>query len=60
MFITLDDILCMLYLPIRGKLLYHGRVNKDDASKMILDYLGVNPEDALHDLEAIKGGHARF
>lgn len=31
MSITLDDVACMLHLPIRGKLLDHGRIKIDKA-----------------------------
>lgn len=42
MSITLDDVSCLLHLSIRGKLLDHGRISKDEALKLIVDYPGVD------------------
>lgn len=58
--ITLDDVSCLLYLSIRGKLLDHGRISKDETLELIVDYLGVDPEVALTEMERIRGAHAKF
>lgn len=47
MSITLDDVSCVLHLPISGRLLDHDRINIDGALEMMVDYLGVDPGDAL-------------
>ena len=60
MSITLDDLSCLLYLLIRGKLLDHWRVTKDEALEMMVDYMRVNPKDALTKIERTTWGHARF
>lgn len=54
-FITLDDVLCMRHLLIRVKLLDHDNINRDDALESMVDYLGVNPRDALQELEPTEG-----
>ncbi|CAL5196149.1 unnamed protein product [Lathyrus oleraceus] len=51
MSITLDDVSYLLNLLIRGKLLDHGRICKDEALEMMVDYLGVDPEAALTEME---------
>lgn len=42
MSITLDDVSCLLHLPIRGKPLDHWRINKDEALELMVNYLEVN------------------
>lgn len=60
MSITLYDVSCLLHLPIRGKLLDNGNINRDDAFKLVVDYLGVNLESAMKEFEATRWAHARF
>ncbi|CAL5186526.1 unnamed protein product [Lathyrus oleraceus] len=60
MFITLNNVSCLLHLSIRGNLLDHGRISKDEALELMVDYLGVNQEDSMRDLEKTRGVHARF
>lgn len=52
MSITGDDVLCLLHLPIRGKFLYHNKINKYEALVMLVDYLEADLEEALMELEA--------
>lgn len=59
-FITLDDVSCLLHLPIRGRLLDHARINRDEVVEMMEICLGVNPGDFIQELEAIWRCHARF
>lgn len=49
--ITLDDVLCLLHLPIRGRLLDHSRITRYDALEMMVDYLGTDPYDALKEIK---------
>lgn len=58
--ITLDNVLWLLHLSIRGKLLDHGTIRKDKALELKIDYLGVDLEDAMRELEKTRGPHARF
>ncbi|CAL5210097.1 unnamed protein product [Lathyrus oleraceus] len=60
MFITLDDISCLLHLHIRGKLLDYRRISKYKELELMVDYLRVDHEDAMMKLEKTKGAHARF
>ena len=55
MSIILDDVSCLLHLPIRRKLIDHTRISKDEALKLMVDYLGVNPEYALREIENPEG-----
>lgn len=43
MSITLDDVSCLLHLLIRGKLLDHRRISRDEALNMMVECLGVDP-----------------
>lgn len=45
---------------LRGNFLDHGKINIDDALEMMVDYLGVDLEDAMKEFEATGGAHARF
>ncbi|XP_050889851.1 uncharacterized protein LOC127095164 [Lathyrus oleraceus] len=58
--ITPDDVSCLPHLLIRGKLLDHGRISKGEALYFMVDYLGVDPETALMNMERTRGAHARF
>ncbi|XP_058759733.1 uncharacterized protein LOC131633040 [Vicia villosa] len=58
--ITLDNIACLLYIPIRGTLLGHGRLLKEEVMEMLIKELGVDPEDALEEVERTCGPHVRF
>ncbi|XP_050891419.1 protein MAIN-LIKE 1-like [Lathyrus oleraceus] len=60
MSITIDDVLCLLHLSIRGRLLDHWRITKDEALMMMVDYLGANPREANEELDKTRGAHARF
>lgn len=55
MFITFDDVSCLLHLPIRGELLDHMRISKEEALEMMVDYLGVNPADAIAEIDKTMG-----
>lgn len=59
-FITLDDVSCLLHLPIRGRLLDHGRNIIDEIMEMMVNYLGIDPGDALQEIKTTRGCHARF
>lgn len=60
MFITLDEMLCLLHLPIRGNFLDHGRISKDEVLELMVDYLGVSPESSFMEFEKTQGANARF
>ena len=60
MSITLDDVSCLLHLPIRGKLLDHGRINKDEELELIVDYMVVDLENAMREMEKPRGTDVRF
>ncbi|XP_050893761.1 protein MAIN-LIKE 1-like [Lathyrus oleraceus] len=60
MFITLDDVSCLFHIPINEKLIDHGRITRDEALEMMVDYLGVDPEDAMSEFENTIRAHARF
>ncbi|XP_058742319.1 uncharacterized protein LOC131614782 [Vicia villosa] len=58
--ITLDDIACFLHLSIRGTLLSHGRLTKEEAKVMLIEELGVDLDDALEEVEITRGADVRF
>lgn len=60
MFITLDGVSCLLHLLIRGKLLDHGRISKDETLVMMVDYLRVDLADVMAEMDGTRGAHARF
>ncbi|XP_058732822.1 protein MAIN-LIKE 1-like [Vicia villosa] len=58
--ITLDDVACLLHLPIRGTLLCHSWLTKAEAQDMLIAELGADPDDALEEVERTRGAHVRF
>lgn len=60
MSITLDNVSCLLHLPINGRFLDHGRVTKDDTIEMMVKYLGVDPKKAMKEVDRTRGARARF
>ncbi|XP_058749787.1 protein MAIN-LIKE 1-like [Vicia villosa] len=58
--ITLDGIACLLHIPIRGTLLAHGRMTKEEAREVLIAEVGADPEDALEEVEKTCGAHVRF
>lgn len=60
MSITLDNVLCLLHLPIRGRLLDHWRITKDKTLNMMVDHLKADPGEAKDELDRTRGAHARF
>lgn len=44
MYITLDDVSCLIHLLIQGKLLNYSNTRKPEALDMMMTYLGVGPE----------------
>lgn len=51
---------CLLHLSIRGKLLDHWRISRDETLEMMVEYLGVDPEDAMTEMEKTIGVNTRF
>jgi hypothetical protein len=41
MTVTLDDVSCLLHLPIDGMLLSHATMTRDDEVEMMMRYLGL-------------------
>ncbi|XP_058734877.1 protein MAIN-LIKE 1-like [Vicia villosa] len=60
MTITLDDVQCLLHLPIRGPLLTHSRIQRVEASQWMALYLGMEPEVADFECATTSGPHIRF
>jgi hypothetical protein len=48
MTVTLDDVSCLLHLPIEGHLLdHHSIIIKDEGSLLIMSLLGDEPADGV-------------
>lgn len=47
---TLDDVSCLLHLPIDGMLLSHESMTWDEAVEMMIQHLGADPgdDDQIH------------
>ncbi|XP_058782830.1 protein MAIN-LIKE 1-like [Vicia villosa] len=58
--ITLEDVTCLMHIPIRGILFGHGRLTKEEAREMLIEELGVDLKDALEEVERTCGAHVRF
>lgn len=60
MTITLDDVSYLLHFPIRGKLLGHGRIGREEGVNMMVTHLGFDPIVASQEERYIRGAHTRF
>jgi len=60
MTVTLNDVACLLHLPIDGMLLSHGTITRDETVELMETYLGSSTGDALKEVEKTKGAHFRF
>lgn len=60
MSITLDDVSCLLHIPIRGKLLDHFRLSRDEVVEMMVTYLLVDPSDDQKEVVNTIDAHAKF
>ena len=60
MTITLDDVSCLLHIPIRGTFLSHDRISKEEALDLLVEQLGVTPESALEEIDKTRGCHVRY
>jgi len=60
MTVTLDDVACLLHLPIYGMLLSHESISRDEAVELMETYLGSSTGDVHKEVEKTKGAHCRF
>ncbi|XP_058783614.1 uncharacterized protein LOC131658324 [Vicia villosa] len=58
--ITLDDVSCLLHILIRGALLRHGRMRKEEARNLLVEELVPDPLDAVEDVDKTHGAHVRY
>ncbi|XP_058726279.1 protein MAIN-LIKE 1-like [Vicia villosa] len=58
--ITLNDIACLLHIPIRGTLLCYGRMMKKEAREALIEELRDDLEDALEEVERNCGAYKMF
>ena len=57
---TLDDVSCLLHLPIDSMLFSQESMTMVEAIEMMIEHLGADPGAALNELTSIKDGHAHF
>lgn len=50
MSLTLNSVLCLLHLPIRGYLPDHFMIHRLDALDMMVEELGVDPQETQMDI----------
>jgi len=60
MTVTLDDVSCLLHLPIDGMLLSHEAITRDVAVEWMVTHLGSDPGEARVKVTKTKGAHCRF
>ena len=57
MTVTLDDVSCLLHLPIDGMLLSHETITRGDAVDSMVTHLGSDLGDALLEVTRTRGAH---
>jgi len=60
MTVSLDDMACLLHLPIDSMLLSHGSISRNETVELMETYLGSSMGDTLKEVEKTKGAHCRF
>ncbi|KAK2388986.1 hypothetical protein QL285_062619 [Trifolium repens] len=58
--ITLDDVQCLLHIPIQGKFLSHKMMKRSEGADMVSNYLGVPKDDIVTEFNNLKGLHIRY
>ncbi|CAJ2647788.1 unnamed protein product [Trifolium pratense] len=56
---TLDDVSCLLHLPLGGRLLDHTSLTKDEGITLIVDLLGSDAFNAHIEVTKAKCAHVR-
>jgi hypothetical protein len=58
--VTLDDVRCLLHLPIQGRLLDHSRIsNKATNVEWMITLIGLTNSEAEGEVRRTKGAHVR-
>lgn len=60
MTVTLDDVSCLLHIPITGIFLSHPDMSRDIACDYLVDLLGVTRAEAVMETDTTRGAHIRF
>jgi len=60
MTVTLDDVSCLLHLPIDGMLLSHSTISRDKAVEWMVEQLGSDMGETVVEVNKTKGAHCRF
>ncbi|XP_058733610.1 protein MAIN-LIKE 2-like [Vicia villosa] len=60
MSVTLNDVACLLHLPIRGRFLDHEMCDKEDGLELLVDKLGVGLDKALAQMDKTCGSHVIY
>jgi len=58
--VTLDDVSCLLHLPIDGMLLSHEFITRDNAVDLMVTYLGSDTGHALVEVTCTRVARCRF
>ena len=59
--ISLDDVATILQIPVTGRsATYHGRMSYQDAYSLLLDALGVDPNEANDELQQVRSQSIRL
>ncbi|MCI39216.1 serine/threonine-protein phosphatase 7 long form-like protein, partial [Trifolium medium] len=56
--VTLDDVSCLLHLPLRGRLQDHITLSKEEGVIVMVNLLGAELVDALYEVTKTKCAHA--
>ncbi|MCI48942.1 serine/threonine-protein phosphatase 7 long form-like protein, partial [Trifolium medium] len=49
--VTLDNVSCMLHLPLRGHMLDHTSLTKEEGFLVMVNLLGAEPADAEYEVK---------
>ena len=60
MMITLDDVACLLHLPIIWAFRDHEKIDKEEAIMFLVERLGVTLDRVLAEVDKTCGYHMRY
>lgn len=60
MTIKLDNVSCLLHLPIIRRLLDYSRTSRPEVLNLVMTYLGADPRKSQHEIDDTRGYHVRY
>jgi len=60
MTITLDDVSCLLHIPVGGNLLFHESLSIHQGTEYLVNYLGLEFEESVAETKRLRSAHITY